>query len=268
MIWSRWKDFDKTWVADGEVADYRRLCPEPRERRGLGDPDEANLTGGGEPIRVGVERRDGQHVRDARVAARSWAATFTEAEDRPGGAARRRPRVRPLAEPLRRRPRRPRPRRSSSTASPGASSASCRAASRCPTDFTVDAAEPTQVCGSRADSTRRSSSHGNHGYYAAATLARGATAQRAHGGARRALTANRTREGIYPERDAVRGVRGSRRGGDPGGRAPGAPARLRRGRVPAADGVRQRRQPAARPRRGAPARDLGARRRSARARRG
>lgn len=27
MIWSRWKDFDKTWVADGEVDDYRRLCP-------------------------------------------------------------------------------------------------------------------------------------------------------------------------------------------------------------------------------------------------
>src|ERR1700731_4807367 len=27
MIWSRWKDFDKTWVADGEVVDYRRFCP-------------------------------------------------------------------------------------------------------------------------------------------------------------------------------------------------------------------------------------------------
>ena len=27
MIWSRWVDFPKTWVADGEVLDYRRLCP-------------------------------------------------------------------------------------------------------------------------------------------------------------------------------------------------------------------------------------------------
>ena len=25
MIWSRWKDFPKTWLAEGEVADYRRL---------------------------------------------------------------------------------------------------------------------------------------------------------------------------------------------------------------------------------------------------
>src|SRR5262245_31928437 len=25
MVWSRWTGFDKTWVSDGEVLDYRRL---------------------------------------------------------------------------------------------------------------------------------------------------------------------------------------------------------------------------------------------------
>ena len=46
MIWSRWKDFEKTWVATGEVVDYRRLCPS-LESVAAWSPDEANLTGDG-----------------------------------------------------------------------------------------------------------------------------------------------------------------------------------------------------------------------------
>ena len=51
MIWSRWTAFDKTWVADGEVNDYRR------EARTLADvgawsDGQVNLTGDGEPERV------------------------------------------------------------------------------------------------------------------------------------------------------------------------------------------------------------------------
>src|SRR4029078_2235436 len=51
MIWSRWTAFDKTWVSDGEVNDYRR------EARTLGDvaawsDGQVNLTGDGEPERV------------------------------------------------------------------------------------------------------------------------------------------------------------------------------------------------------------------------
>src|SRR5215813_7882311 len=53
MIWSRWKDFDKTWLADGEVFDYRRLCPS-LEAVAAWSGGEANLTGGGEPVRIGV----------------------------------------------------------------------------------------------------------------------------------------------------------------------------------------------------------------------
>jgi predicted permease len=51
MIWSRWTAFDKTWVSDGEVNDYRR------ESRTLADvaawdDGQVNLTGDGEPERV------------------------------------------------------------------------------------------------------------------------------------------------------------------------------------------------------------------------
>jgi putative ABC transport system permease protein len=50
-IWSRWTAFDKTWVADGEVNDYRR---ESRTLSAIGAWDETavNLTGDGDPERV------------------------------------------------------------------------------------------------------------------------------------------------------------------------------------------------------------------------
>src|ERR1700758_5605930 len=54
MIWSRWKDFDKTWVADGEVVDYRRFVPS-LEGVAAWSMSQANLTGGAsDPIRVGT----------------------------------------------------------------------------------------------------------------------------------------------------------------------------------------------------------------------
>src|SRR5262249_30880777 len=46
MVWSRWKDFPKTWVAVGEVADYRRAIPSFASVAAW-EIDQANLTGGG-----------------------------------------------------------------------------------------------------------------------------------------------------------------------------------------------------------------------------
>ncbi len=193
MVWSRWKSFDKTWVANGEVAGYRRLPA--FESVAAWEIDQANLTGGGDPIRVGV----------AGVTANTFATlgskpllgrSFSEAEDRPGGApvivleygvwqnrfggdpavidtvveldgvARRVVGVMPRGFAL-------------------------------PTDFTENAAEPTQVF-IPAQIDFSENEHGNHSYYAAATLARGATAQRASAELK-TLTAQWTREGIYPE---------------------------------------------------------------------
>src|SRR5512143_1888280 len=52
MIWSRWNAFDKTWVADGEVLDYRRRMTAVQNVAAWSD-GQINVTGGGEPERVG-----------------------------------------------------------------------------------------------------------------------------------------------------------------------------------------------------------------------
>src|SRR6186713_1168929 len=51
MIWSRWTAFDKTWVATGEVVDYRRRAKTLAEVAAWSD-GQVNLTGDGDPERV------------------------------------------------------------------------------------------------------------------------------------------------------------------------------------------------------------------------
>jgi putative ABC transport system permease protein len=51
MIWSHWTAFDKTWVADGEVNDYRRRAATLAEVAAW-DDGQVNLTGDGDPERV------------------------------------------------------------------------------------------------------------------------------------------------------------------------------------------------------------------------
>src|SRR3954465_3695265 len=51
MIWSRWTAFEKTWVADGEVNDYRRRASTLAEVAAWSD-GQVNLTGEGEPERA------------------------------------------------------------------------------------------------------------------------------------------------------------------------------------------------------------------------
>jgi len=194
MIWSRWKDFEKTWLATGEIADYRRAIPSFASVAAW-EIDQANLTGGGDPVRVGVAGVTG-NLFETLGARPLLGRGFTDAEDRPGGppvivlgygvwqnrfggdpgvvekvveldgVARRVVGVMPRGFAL-------------------------------PTDFTEDAAEPTQVfIPDQMDLSQND--HGNHGYYGAATLAPGATAQRATAELK-ALTAESTRQGLYPE---------------------------------------------------------------------
>ncbi len=193
MIWSRWKDFDKTWVADGEVMDYRRLCPSLASVAAWG-ADEANLTGGGEPVRVGT----------ASVTANAFETLgsrpaigrgFTADEDRPGG-----PPVAVLGDGIW---------RSRFGADPnvlgriieldGVSRRIVGVMPRgfaLPTDFTVNAAEPSQLY-VPLQIDMADLSNGNHNYYAAGRLAPGATAGKATAELK-TVTANRTREGVYP----------------------------------------------------------------------
>ena len=51
MIWSRWTAFDKTWVASGELMDYRRRATTLEEVAAWGD-GQVNITGDGDPERV------------------------------------------------------------------------------------------------------------------------------------------------------------------------------------------------------------------------
>jgi predicted permease len=195
MVWSKWKDFDKTWVSDGELADYQRLIPSFRSAAAWSSGD-ANLTGGGaEAVRVGTafitantfevlganpvlgrgftaeEDRDGGPP----VAVLSygiWQNRFGGDSDVLGqtievdGVARRVVGVMPRGFAL-------------------------------PTDFTVDAASPSQLW-LPAQLDPASTDHGNHGYYAAARLKPGATAEKATAELK-AHAATLTRQGTYPE---------------------------------------------------------------------
>ena len=83
MIWSRWTAFDKTWVAEGEVLDYRRRGKTLQEVAAWGE-SQVNVTGDGEPERVAA----------AFVSANTFSTlgvspvigrTFTASEDVPNG---------------------------------------------------------------------------------------------------------------------------------------------------------------------------------------
>ena len=53
MVWSRWVSFDKTWLSDQEIFDYRRQATTLAAVAGWTSAQQ-NLTGDGEPERVSV----------------------------------------------------------------------------------------------------------------------------------------------------------------------------------------------------------------------
>src|SRR5688500_15994805 len=53
MVWSRWRNFDKTWVNPLEMTTYARLCPSVAEAAWW-QTGQSNLTGDGEAVRVGT----------------------------------------------------------------------------------------------------------------------------------------------------------------------------------------------------------------------
>ena len=83
MIWSRWTAFDKTWVAEGEVLDYRRRARTLQAVAAWGD-GQVNLTGDGEPERVSSGSVSANLFTVLGVAP-ALGRTFTEQEDVPNG---------------------------------------------------------------------------------------------------------------------------------------------------------------------------------------
>ena len=192
MIWSRWTAFDKTWVADGEVLDYRRRSQTLAEVAAWGE-GQVNLTGDGEPERVNAAQVTANLFSTLGVTP-MIGRTFTAQEDVPKG-----PDLVVLGHALWTRRYggdagivgraihiNGRPSQVIGVMPPGFV---------LPTDFQNP--QPSQMWAPlRIDPA--TADHGSHGLYAAARLKPGATVAQAaaelHGIARAM-----TREGLYPE---------------------------------------------------------------------
>ena len=194
LIWSQWVGFDKTWLSNQEVVDYRAQS-QTMTAVAAWTTAQQNLTGDGDPLRVGVGLVTANTF-EVLGAAPMMGRTIRREEDVPQG-----PPVAVLGYRL-------------WQARFGADAGIVGrkvllndvpveivgvmpAGFRLPTDFTEDAAEPTELW--RAIQFDMSQlERGSHGFYAAATLAPGQTAATATEELR-ALTRRMTQEGLYPE---------------------------------------------------------------------
>jgi putative ABC transport system permease protein len=191
MIWSRWTAFDKTWVAEGEVLDYRRRSRTLAEVAAWSD-GQVNLTGEGDPERVAAANVTANVFSTLGVAPMRG-RTFAAQEDLPNG-----PDLVVLGYRLWER---------RYAADPSVVGRAIRIDGRpfqvvgimppgfvLPTDFHNP--EPTELW-MPLQIDPASTDHGSHGLYAAGRLAPGATVQQAaselHGIARAM-----TNEGLYP----------------------------------------------------------------------
>ncbi len=194
LIWSKWISFDKTWLSDQEVVDYRTLT-RTLTAVAAWSTGQQNLTGDGEPVRVGVGFVTANAF-DVLGAMPLLGRGMTEAEDQPNGAP-----VAVLSYRL------------WQARYGGDRSVVGRKlllndvpveivgvmpdGFRLPTDFTVDAAEPTELW-RPLQIDMQNLQRGNHGYHGAAVLAAGQTAATATEELR-ALTRRLTEQGAYPE---------------------------------------------------------------------
>ena len=195
MVWSRWTGWDKTWVSAAEVRDYRERS---RQLQSLAawSTSQVNLTGDGDPERVGAGQVTANLLEVLGVRPLIGRG-FRAGEDASGdGAA-----IALLGYGLWQR---------RYGADPGIVGRLIQIDGRSvevigvmprdfrlPTDFREDFAEPSELWTPLVldpDPQNR----GNHGLYAAALLAPGATPESANAELL-SITAAFTREGLYPE---------------------------------------------------------------------
>jgi putative ABC transport system permease protein len=190
VIWSAWRDFTKTWLSDAEVLDYRR-CKAFTDVAAWGT-GQANLTGDGEPIRIGVGQVTANVFRTLGTQP-ALGRGFADGEDRPG-----RDRVAVISHGLWQR---------RYGGDPGIVGRTIRLDDvpltivgvtapgfQLPTDFGEDAAEPTQAW---VPLPLDPMTRGSHGLYAAARLAPGASVETANAQLAATVAAN-VRAGLYP----------------------------------------------------------------------
>jgi putative ABC transport system permease protein len=192
MIWSRWTGFDKTWVSEAEVGDYRRMSA--FRQVAAWSSSQANLTGDGDAVRVGIAAVTSNTF--STLGAEPLLGRVFRPEEEPPGADRvvvvsyRLWQGRYGGDPVLLG-------RSILIDGVGRQVVGVMPAGfRLPTDFGEAAAEPTELwvplfldpAGER----------GGHGLYAAAELAPGVSAAQASAQLE-ALARSLTREGLYPE---------------------------------------------------------------------
>jgi len=193
QLFARWVSFDKTWLSNQEVVDFRNLATTMTAVAGW-NTGQQNLTGDGEPLRVGVGFVTANTF-DVLGARPLFGRVISDQDDAPSG-----PQVAVLGYPL------------WQARYNGDRSVIGRTLMindvpvevigvmpegfRLPTDFTAEAAEPTQLW----RPIQWDPAHlirGSHGYYAAAVLAPGQTAATATAELG-AIAARLTEQGAYP----------------------------------------------------------------------
>ncbi len=195
QLFTRWVAFDKTWLSDQEVVDFRSMA-KTLEGVGSWNTGQQNLTGDGDPIRVGVGFVTANTF-DVLGARPFIGRSISEADDVPNG-----PQVAVLGYPLWQ------ARYGGDPAIVGRTVmindvpveviGIMPEGFRLPTDFTDDAAEPTQlwrpIQWDMSNLTR-----GSHGYFGVARLAPGQSAASATAELH-AIATRLTEQGQYPQR--------------------------------------------------------------------
>jgi putative ABC transport system permease protein len=191
VVWSKWKGFDKTWVSDAEALDYQKRVA-AFSHAAAWSVQQVNLTSGDEPVRIGAAAVT-PSIFDVLGVEPVIGRRFTAAEAEAAS-----PTVVMLSYGLWQR---------RFAASPAVLNQPVTINGRTmdvvgvmpkdfqlPTDYVVDAEEPTQLwLPLRLNPANR----GSHGYYAAARLRPGATVAGANAELE-ALAGTLVTEGLYP----------------------------------------------------------------------
>ena len=192
QIFTRWTAFEKTWLANAEVVDFRNMAKTVTAIASW-NAGQQNLTGDGEPIRIGVGFVTANTF-DVLGARPLLGRVMTEQEDGPNG-----PQVAVLGYPIWQARYGGDPtvigRRLMINDVPVEVIGVMPQGFRLPTDFNDDAAEPTQLW--RPIQWDMAQLARNHGYYGVATLAPGQSAASVTEELR-AICQRLTEQGIYP----------------------------------------------------------------------
>jgi putative ABC transport system permease protein len=195
QIFARWISFEKTWLSNQEIVDFRTMATTLNGVAGW-NSGQQNLTGDGEPIRVGVGFVTA-NIFDVLGVRPLLGRVISAEEDGPNG-----PQVAVLGYPLWQARYGGDPSVIGRTLmindAPVQIVGVMPEGFRLPTDFTDEAAEPTQlwrpIQWDMANLIR-----GNHGFYAVAVLAPGQSAASATDELR-AIATRLTEQGAYPVR--------------------------------------------------------------------